>query len=331
MDATDVDALQALIGPHARPCRTALTHEHGTSLPLLHDHHVHLHLADARALVAGGIAAVLDLGGDPMALARRPRTGVPSVRYAGAFLTALGGYPVGRPWAPAAVIHEVTSASASPGVAGGARTAVDEQADAEASVIKLVLHDGGPVLDDETLAAIVAAARERGLPVVAHAQGEGMTRRALDAGIDALAHAPFTETLDGQTIAAAAATQVWISTLTVHDAADHRRAVANMGAFVAAGGRVLYGTDLGNGDWPAGVREAELTALHDAGLRGAALVAALTEPWPPDEGGEGAVDGGPSGISTFVPGPAPYAAEGIPAWLARARVVPTEELVHDDR
>lgn len=333
MPATDLDALQALLGPSALPCRTALTSEHGTTLPPLHDHHVHLHLTDTRAIVAGGIAAVLDLGGDPIELARRPRAGIPRVRYAGAFLTAAGGYPVGRSWAPPATVREITSSSDSPGVAGGARTAVDEQADAAASVIKVALNaSAGPVLDHDTLSAVVAAARERGLPVVAHVEGVGMTRRALDAGVDVLAHAPFSERLDAEAIdRAVAAGQLWISTLTIHDIGDRERAVANVREFAGAGGRVLYGTDLGNGDRTGGVSEPELSALDDAGVRGPALVASLTDMWPAPEIGEGALDGPPSGISTFVPGAAPYAADGIPAWLARARVVPSEELVSDER
>lgn len=333
MPATDLDALQALLGPYALPCRTAITGEHGTTLPPLHDHHVHLHLADTRAIVAGGIAAVLDLGGDPIELARRPRAGIPRVRYAGAFLTAPGGYPVGRSWAPPATVREITSSSDAPGVAGGARTAVDEQADAEASVIKVALNaSAGAVLDDETLSAVVAAARKRGLPVVAHVEGKGMTRRALDAGVDVLAHAPFSERLDAESIdRAVAAGQLWISTLTIHGGRDRNRALENVRAFAAAGGRVLYGTDLGNGDRPGGVSESELAALHAAGVRGPALMAAVTDLWPAPDIGDGALDGPPSGINTFVPGPAPYAADGIPRWLAQARVVPTEELVHNER
>ncbi|KEP74173.1 hypothetical protein HR12_17395 [Microbacterium sp. SUBG005] len=80
------------------PVRRALTGESGTMLPAFVDHHVHLHLVDACGLPRRGIAAVVDLGGDPIALARRGE-GLPHVRYAGAFLTVAGGYPVGRPWA----------------------------------------------------------------------------------------------------------------------------------------------------------------------------------------------------------------------------------------
>lgn len=103
------------------PVRRALTGETGTALPAFVDHHVHLHVVDGAGLAARGIAAVVDLGGDPAALARRA-PGLPRLAYAGAFLTARGGYPRGRPWAPDDIVREVWSASLHPGVAGGART-----------------------------------------------------------------------------------------------------------------------------------------------------------------------------------------------------------------
>ncbi len=316
-------SLREILGPHARPCRRALTAEVGTALPPLIDHHVHVALIDEHAFPAGGISGILDLGGDPAALARHARTPMPSLAYAGAFLTAVGGYPVGRSWAPADIVREVSSPSDHPGVAGGAATAVDAQAEFGASVVKVVLHGGAPTFDDATLAAVVQRARERGLPVVAHVEGEGMTARAVAAGVDALAHVPFTERLDRRLIERAArAGQQWISTFAIHGDADRAIAVANAAAFLDAGGTLLYGTDLGNGDLPVGVNETELVALADAGLHPAGIVAAMTDPWPAERV--------PPGVTTFVPGPAPTDDDAVPGWLATAAVVPTEELLHDD-
>lgn len=318
--------LHELLGPDASLCRRALSGQAGVALPPLIDHHVHLHLIDERLLGAHGIAGVLDLGGDPVLLAQRPHDSMPRVAYAGAFLTAPGGYPTGRTWAPASVVRQVSDSSLHPGVAGGAATAVDEQASFGAAVIKVALNaQAGPVPDAATLAAIITAAREHDLPVVAHTQGEGMARVAIDSGIDALAHAPYTERLEATLISRAAATgQRWISTLDIHrdDRPSRETAAANLAAFVRAGGTVLYGTDLGNGDLPVGVNARELEALHDAGLRGAALLAALTDPWPRTEGSRG--------VCTFVPGEPPATLDDVPAWLAGGCVVPTEELIHDD-
>jgi hypothetical protein len=325
MTHADPFAIRELLGPDAAPGHRALTGEHGVVLPPFTDHHVHLHLIDEHGLAPHGIASAVDLGGDPVELARRPREGFPRLSYAGAFLTAPGGYPVGRPWAPAAIAREVTDAQTAPGVPGGAGTWVDEQAGCGASVIKVALNAAaGPVLDHDALAAIVSCAHERGLPVVAHVEGDGMLRLALDTGVDALAHTPFTQRVGLRLMARAAASQTWISTLDIHgsDPEAAANAVANLAAFHEAGGRILYGTDLGNGDRPAGVQVGELAALVRAGLGGPEVIAALADPWP---GADPA-----HGVATFVPGEAPAALEDVPAWLGGATVVPEEEVVRDE-
>lgn len=313
-----------ILGPRARACHRALTGEHGISLPPIVDHHVHLHLFDEHRLAARGVASVLDLGGDPEMLARREPDSMPHAAYAGAFLTAPGGYPSGRSWAPASIVREVSDPSLHPGVPAGAATAVDEQVACSASVIKVALNaDAGPVFDVRTLEAIVASAHEHGLPVVAHVQGEGMLDRALDARVDALAHTPFSEWADGRAVARAIALrQRWISTLSIHDGADRERARMNLEAFAHAGGRVLYGTDLGNGERPVGVDADELAALDAVGIRGADLIATLTEPWLPSLR--------TTAVATFVAGDPPTALDEVPDWICAATVVPAEELVHDD-
>ncbi|MGC5172293.1 hypothetical protein ACLQ2Q_16770 [Microbacterium sp. DT81.1] len=323
MRRLDAFALRELLGPHADLCRRAISGDHGVVLPPFVDHHVHLHLIDERTLLSHGIAAVLDLGGDPVELARRPKNHMPRAAYAGAFLTAVGGYPVGRSWAPDAIVREVSDPSLVPGVAGGAGTAVDEQASFGASVVKVTLNAStGPVPEPALLRAIVAAARSHGLPVVAHVEGEGMTERAVEAGVDVLAHAPFSERLDESLVRRAASSQRWISTLSIHDGDAAADAVDNVARFVSDGGRLLYGTDLGNGAQPVGVNVRELDGLHAAGVRGAALIAALSDPWPFPERS--------NAVATFVPGHPPTDLDSVPGWLAGATVLPAEELVHDD-
>ncbi|HWI32098.1 MAG TPA: hypothetical protein VNT50_11445, partial [Microbacterium sp.] len=322
MSHPDPFAVRALLGPDASPCRRAITGERGVALPAFTDHHVHLHLIDEHGLGARGIAAVVDLGGDPVALARRRHESMPRVAYAGAFLTAVGGYPSGRAWAPDAVVRQVSDPSPLPGVAGGAGTAVDEQASFGASVIKVALNAlAGPVFDRVALRAVIAAARSHGLPVVAHVEGDGMTERAIEAGVDVLAHAPFSERLDETLVRRAASSQRWISTLGIHGADPEAEANAadNLARFAADGGRVLYGTDLGNGEQPAGVNVRELEALHAAGVRGGGLIAALSDPWPFAERSHA--------VATFVPGDPPADVDAVPDWLAAATVLPAEELV----
>jgi len=326
MRRPDPFELRELLGPRVAVARRAMTGERGVALPPFIDHHVHLHLIDEQLLAAGGITGVVDLGGDPVELARRLPDGIPRVSYAGAFLTAPGGYPAGRSWAPAAIVREITDASPHAGAHGGAGTAVDEQATFGASIIKVALNAAaGPVFDGETLGAIVARAHERGLQVVAHVEGEGMTERAVDAGVDALAHTPFTEALDADLVARAVrAGQRWISTLDIHRSDPGARvlALANLSAFVAAGGTVLYGTDLGNGDLPVGVNVREIEALASCGLNGESLIEVLTDPWP--------ASSPTTAVATFVAGEVPSRMGEMPTWLGAATVVPTEELIHDE-
>ncbi|WP_353826404.1 hypothetical protein [Agromyces sp. SYSU T0242] len=339
-----VDAEGAGPGPLARRVRRSLNGDHpgetGTMLPPLIDHHVHLQLADPEPAVAHGIAAVVDLGADPGAIARIARAdGLPRVRYAGAFLTAPGGYPSTRPWAPSGSVRELSPigdadaarARGHRALTGPIEAAVDEQHRFGAAVIKVALNAAaGPVFDGPTLAAVVAAAHAAGLPVAAHAEGPGTAALAIDAGVDVLVHAPFSEALDDDLIARAVrAGQRWISTLAIHVRDDHRAAetaIGNLGRFHAAGGRVLYGTDAGNGPLDPGVNAEEVAALVRAGLGASAVVAALTDPWP-----EPTRAWADAGIATFVPGPAPVGdaladPDAVSRWLAGARIVPTEEL-----
>jgi imidazolonepropionase-like amidohydrolase len=246
--------------------------------PVFADHHVHLGLVDASALAGSGIGRVVDLGwsDDVVALAERAPV---AATYAGRFVAAPGGYPSASRWAPPRCTSEVAEPR-------DAAAAVAQQAALGASVVKTTLNrDAGPVLDVATLQAIVLAAAVAGLPVVAHCEGSGMVELALAAGVSALAHTPWTHRLDDEVVAEAVeAGQVWVSTLDLHGygtpSADQRRAVDNVGRFHAAGGRVLYGTDLGNGPLPPALNLRELALLADAGLDDDALLASLTDPWP---------------------------------------------------
>lgn len=272
------------------------------------DHHVHLQLVDHALLAGSRLGRVVDLGGNPAMLralaeafdahsepgeeendgeARSEptknsfsgtRAGATehggaathvAIEYAGAFLTAPGGYPSDRSWAPAGSVREIADA-------GAAASAVAELAALGASCIKVVAHsEAGPVLDDDSLRAAVAAAKSRGLSVVAHAEGSGQAQRAARLGADRLAHAPFTERLTDDEIAEQAASVEWISTLAIHDDAHRAIAIDNVRRFADAGGTVLYGTDMGNGPTPVDLNPRELDALREAGIDGIRLLHAL--------------------------------------------------------
>ncbi len=263
------------VGPAPAALPAGVIEIPGVLLPGFTDHHVHLQLLapDARtALAAGGLSRVVDLGGDPDALAAlaEPDAFGVAVEFAGAFLTAPGGYPSDRDWAPAGSVREVASAD-------DAELAVAELLAAGASRIKVALNaEAGPVWSDAVLADVVAEARAVDLPVVAHVEGLGQAARAIAAGADVLAHAPFSEVLPAPVIERAVAQgQRWVSTLAIHGPAARSIALENVRAFRAAGGELLYGTDLGNGEQPLGLNPAELAALVDAGLDETAVLRAL--------------------------------------------------------
>jgi len=274
--------------------------------PAFADHHVHLGLVEASALPASGIGRVVDLGWSDEVVGLATSAAV-ATSYAGRFVTAPGGYPGASRWAPPRCTSEV----AEPREAAGA---VAHQVALGASVVKVTLNrDAGPVPDGATLRAVVEAAADAGLPVVAHCQGPGMVELGLAGGIAAVAHTPWTHRLDDEVVAEAVeAGQAWVSTLDIHGygtpSADQDRAVDNLARFHAAGGRVLYGTDLGNGPLPPTLNLREIGLLVDAGLSDDDLLAALTDPWPFADHGDG---------RTEVPdGPEPLAER-----LAHARVV----------
>ena len=274
--------------------------------PAFADHHVHLGLVDPSDLPASGIGRVVDLGWSDEVVGLATSAAV-ATSYAGRFVTAPGGYPGASRWAPPRCTSEV----AEPREAAGA---VAHQVALGASVVKVTLNrDAGPVPDGATLRAVVEAAADAGLPVVAHCQGPGMVELGLAGGIAAVAHTPWTHRLDDEVVAEAVeAGQAWVSTLDIHGygtpSADQDRAVDNVARFHAAGGRVLYGTDLGNGPLPPTLNLREIGLLADAGLSDDDLLAALTDPWPFADHGDG---------RTEVPdGPEPLAER-----LAHARVV----------
>ncbi|WP_054146922.1 hypothetical protein [Frigoribacterium sp. RIT-PI-h] len=198
---------------------------------------------------------------------------------AGGLITAPGGSPGRSSWAPPRASLAGRGLRASTRLRRAARL-VEQQHALGATIVKVALNtDAGPVLDDGTLQVVVDAAHGLGLPVVAHVQGVGQAVRAADAGVDRFAHTPFSERLDDELVTRLAASTTWVSTLDIHGhgagGVGHETAVDHLSRFRAAGGRVLYGTDLGNGDLPLGVNERELRAMGRAGFGLAGLLDAL--------------------------------------------------------
>ena len=250
--------------------------------PGICDSHVHLPAgADVlRALSRGGVVGVRDLGSSASRAVvirtrrRGPAPGLPYVSAAGPALTA-------APPATSAVGHSVTPPVVTVRSVGHAREVVRRSAADGADLIKVMLEDADArnSLSPTVLRAIVEAAHEAGLPVVAHALHEDMVRRAIEAGVDELAHTP-TDRLPEQLVDGIAAAGISVvSTLQAFFSVGRGRSVAlNAAELHRAGVRLRYGTDYGmSANGVVGVDPRELDRLADAGLGRLGALRAATE------------------------------------------------------
>lgn len=249
-------------------------------LPGAVDHHVHIRLSDPRAVLRGGITAVRDLGWAPHEvfpladISQATDFDGPAIAAVGPFITAVGGYPSRAGWCPPGGWIEVQGPDE-------AAAAVERLADQDPAGIKVAMNtEAGPTLTDGELLAVCDAAHARDLRVVAHVQGPRQTERALGGGVDELAHTPWTEHLPDDLVTAVARRMAVVSTLDIHSygkrTAELDVAVDNLRRFAAAGGRVLYGTDLGNGPIPPGIHLGEVMHLAGAGLSPERILTAMT-------------------------------------------------------
>ncbi len=249
-----------------------------TLLPGFIDAHVHIAFHPPAAVLAGGVTTVRDLGWPPQdifpivqASAEAAFEG-PKVIAAGPIITAAGGYPARAGWAPAGTALEVSSEAEG-------RAAVAKVAELGATVIKVALNPpAGPTLPAAVLDAIVRAAHRQGLKVTGHVAGLAELEKAVDAGMDELAHMLMTPEAIPQALLErmAQAGMVIVPTLSVRAGADLKIATDNTRRFIAAGGKVVYGTDLGNAGPRPGIDEREVKAMHRAGMSTRAIVTSAT-------------------------------------------------------
>ncbi len=264
----------------------------GFVMPGVADRHVHIGLSDAAAVLAGGVTSVRDLGWPadaifPLAAASEgPSFAGALVRATGPILTCHGGYPTAAAWAPPGTGLVVRGPEEA---AAAARWVL---ARSSLGVVKMAMNgEAGPVLSDEELVAICDATHAAGAIVTAHVQGRGEAARAFGAGVDEFAHAPWSERLPDDLVGAMARRMRMVSTLDIHsrgrDTAELRTALDNLARFAAAGGPVVYGTDLGNGPLPTGIHVGEAWHLLRAGLPHERILQAMTfRPLAPGEPGD---------------------------------------------
>ena len=261
----------------------------GFVMPGVVDRHVHIALSDPGAVVAGGVTAVRDLGWPadeifPLADASEsPSFNGPLIRATGPIITCHGGYPTRATWGPKGTGMEVQGPEESAEVV---RSLLERSG---TPVVKVALNsDAGPTISDEDLVAVCDAAHSAEAIVTAHAQGRGQVERALGAGVDELAHCPWSERLEESLVTAMARRMRIVSTLDIlsfgKDTPELRLATENLSRFMEAGGRVAYGTDLGNRSIPPGIHVGEAMHLLRAGLSEEQVLEVMTfRPLEPGE------------------------------------------------
>jgi imidazolonepropionase-like amidohydrolase len=244
-----------------------------TILPGFIDLHVHVgaqHIPFERVLTHG-VTTVRDLGGGPLpSLAGGPGT----LRYvaAGKFITVPGGYPI--------PVFGPEGALTVAGPAQAAR-AVRDLVRQGASVIKIAIEPGGepgapwsqapanppppwPMLSVEEVRAIVEEAHGLGRIVTVHLGEARGARIALEAGVDEWAHIPgnlVPEDLLRQAVHQGVRVVATLDTES-HCGGD----LDNARTFVALGGTLLYGTDMGHVEIPDGFDANELHYMMLAGI-----------------------------------------------------------------
>jgi imidazolonepropionase-like amidohydrolase len=194
-----------------------------------------------------------------------------------------GGYPIA--WGG----HAVTITSPEE-----ARRAVNKLIDDGADVIKTAMESGyafgqsgWPLLSPGEAKALVDTAHERGKPVTAHVTSARDLNRALDAGVDEIAHMVVDE-LSEQLISRMIETGTrWVPTLEIWQGVSRiyplsygSMAIKNLALFVEAGGEVVLGTDYAgarNVDFDLGMPIHEIEWMQEAGMTPMQIIVAATK------------------------------------------------------
>jgi imidazolonepropionase-like amidohydrolase len=221
-----------------------------TILPGFFNAHVHGAYNEAKlsAWAQEGVTTVRDLGAYqwPPSKALLDRIEKDN-RYArlisgGIFITPPGGYPIAVFGGNGKTIS--TTEEAAP--------AVNEMLAQGADVIKISLESGQifgqpiPMLTTEQVKAIVATAHQRGTRVLAHATVTKDLKRAIDEGVDDVAHMVVDPISDNLIKAMIAREMVWVPTIELWKnvgQGQDTNVIDNLKRYVAAGGQVALGTD----------------------------------------------------------------------------------------
>jgi imidazolonepropionase-like amidohydrolase len=264
------------VGPRAEvsipPGAQIIDLPQATILPGFINTHVHnaYKVHNLRIWAQAGVTTVRDLGArlgrNHFAIRDRLRADAHNARLiaAGPLVTVPGGYPIAGNDFPSLTVTSPEDA----------REKIEQLIDDGADVIKITLTSGrAPSLSPEEAAAIVETAHERGIPVTAHATTAKDLRRALDAGVDDVAHIAV-DRVSNKTIRQMVDAGVsWVPTFEPLE----NRGQDNLRRFIKAGGRVALGND---GGFLAGIELGmpmrEIQAMHGAGMTPMQIIVAAT-------------------------------------------------------
>jgi imidazolonepropionase-like amidohydrolase len=266
-----------------------------TVLPGFIDVHAHtnaLAIEDLKRWTRAGVTTVRDLEGprEPIiarrnAVAASGDPALPRLLVAGPMITVPGGHPI--------PIYGLSDQVLAVRGAEDARAQTLALLDAGVDVIKIAVSGrtdvDWPELSDAEIAAIAAAARERGVRVAAHVDRSAGLRRAVEKGITDAAHMPRDRMPDPLIALMVSRGVVMSPTIAVYEAlaaergglAEWRRATMpvmydNLRRYVAAGGLLALGDDYGNPGIALGMPITELRHWIAAGLTPMQAIAAAT-------------------------------------------------------
>jgi imidazolonepropionase-like amidohydrolase len=229
---------------------------------------LHVHVQHGRDMARGGVTTMRNVGSALSYLSPPTRDGGVRILKAGPLVTTPGGYPI-PVWGPQAALVVEGAADA--------RRKTQMLVRRGAAVIKLALAPGygRGILSVDEVRAIVEEAHAHDVPVTAHADGIGGVTHVIDGGIDDLAHVAC-ESLGDELLRRLVADRIEVVATLFVMIGFCGSALDNARRFVALGGTLLYGSDVGNAGVPPGIVVAELRLMRQAGLTPEQVLAAAT-------------------------------------------------------